>query len=605
MILQSISLHNFMSYADARLDLSSISVACLCGSNGAGKSALLEATTWAIWEEARAGSDELVRHGQREMWVDVVFSHEGNTYRIRRSRQKTPSRSGNKANTKGTLDLQMLTQGTNGLPFAQSVENEADNGHEVHSLGNGEGNGHNDWKSLTANSTKETQQKICQLLRMDYLTFVNSAYLKQGAADEFARKPPAERKKILSEILGLSYFDRLQERCKEKLKPLKEKCEWLASILSTLPEIQERINQLEIEKDNIQSHLENARAQKDKYEAQLAAGQKKQHDLLSLQEKQKSITIQLSALEAEIEKLSQQKEEFSQRFDSLKTLVDDHDGLESELAEFEKITASLKELDNKALSAQNLERQKTELRDKLSQQRSQLDLELKQTEREKAELTGRQAKLHNDVENQESITKEFKEYQNLIAEETNLAQKQESYAQIKQRIAELQTAIDEVQIRLSTEIEQKAAQLSNLQSLVDSQSMLEKQRLDLEAKEADLEKKEQEFKYIVEKGQDVKGQIENIGRQITEQTKRQQEYVGKIEELSKSTDSTICPLCSGPIVDRHSVIKHYEDMIAQAKGEVINLENEQSKLEEQRNSLRQKYTELHNELGERKILISK
>src|SRR5271154_6183395 len=99
MILQSISLHNFMSYADARLDLDGISVACLCGANGAGKSALLDAVTWAIWEEGRATSDKLIRQGQKEMWVDVVFAHEGNTYRIRRSRQISPSRSGDKVNS--------------------------------------------------------------------------------------------------------------------------------------------------------------------------------------------------------------------------------------------------------------------------------------------------------------------------------------------------------------------------------------------------------------------------------------------------------------------------------------------------------------------------
>jgi len=144
--------------------------------------------------------------------------------------------------------------------------------------------------------------------------------------------------------------------------------------------------------------------------------------------------------------------------------------------------------------------------------------------------------------------------------------------------------------------------LNNLKSLVDSQAILEKQRLDLETKEIDLDKKEQEFQFIVEKGQDVKGQIENIDRQIAEQVKHQQGYASKIEELSQCTDSTICPLCSGPIVDRQAVIKHYQDMITQAKSEAINLEIEQHKLEEQRNSLRQKYSELNNELGQRKDL---
>ncbi|MBK9205024.1 MAG: AAA family ATPase [Candidatus Obscuribacter sp.] len=48
MILNQVHLHNFMSYADATLDLTGIPVVCLTGLNGAGKSALLDAVTWAF-----------------------------------------------------------------------------------------------------------------------------------------------------------------------------------------------------------------------------------------------------------------------------------------------------------------------------------------------------------------------------------------------------------------------------------------------------------------------------------------------------------------------------------------------------------------------------
>jgi len=574
MILQSINLHNFMSYADAHLDLSAISVACLCGANGAGKSALLDAVTWAVWEEARAASEKLIRQEQKEMWVDIVFTLEGSTYRIRRSRQITPSRSGDKVNSKGSLDLH---------------------------INNGNGK-QGDWLSLTAASTKETQQKIGELLKMDYQTFVNSAYLRQGAADQFARKMPAERKQILGEILGLSEFDRLQELCREQLKPLKEKCERLSGLLSRLPEIEEQIKQLEGEKIGFTASLNDARAQKDKLEADLSLWQKKAHEIEARQEKQKGIEVQLVALADEINILGRQNEELKQRFDNLKDQAAKQSQLESELIYYEQTVAAVKKLDEKSLAAQNLEKQKSDTRAMLSQERTQLEVELKQAQKEANELLQHRIKITADLKNQDVIVSEYKQYQEMLVREEELSCKQEAYAQIKQRMTDLQTTVDEAQIRLSTEIEQKKEQLTKLKAIADSESFLEKQKAELEAQEAELEKKEKEFQFVADKGQQLKTTIENIARQIDDLGKSQAEYARKIEELSKAADSTICPLCSAPIIDRAAVIKRYEDAIIQAKSDAVSLEHEQSQLEGERTQLRAQYSQLNNELALRKDL---
>jgi exonuclease SbcC len=61
-------LDNFMSYAELELDFSGIHLAVLTGANGAGKSSLLDAITYAIWEKARATPEQLIRLGQGEMW---------------------------------------------------------------------------------------------------------------------------------------------------------------------------------------------------------------------------------------------------------------------------------------------------------------------------------------------------------------------------------------------------------------------------------------------------------------------------------------------------------------------------------------------------------
>ena len=79
MIPVSLSLRNFLSYGEdvPVLDFSPLHVACISGRNGHGKSALIDAITWALWGEARKPDasrkpDEgLLRTGAPEM--KVVF----------------------------------------------------------------------------------------------------------------------------------------------------------------------------------------------------------------------------------------------------------------------------------------------------------------------------------------------------------------------------------------------------------------------------------------------------------------------------------------------------------------------------------------------------
>ncbi|MFZ1473006.1 MAG: SMC family ATPase [Anaerolineae bacterium] len=181
MIPTKLRLHNFMSYADApALDLRGIHLACLAGENGHGKSALLDAITWALWGKARARNDnDLIRQGEGEMEVEIEFELYSNLYRVLRKR------SGKGA---GRTVLELQVRAADGF------------------------------RVLTETSVRATEARIVQLLRMDYETFVNSAYLQQGKADVFTTMPPASRKAILAQILGLDAYEEFEARAKELLK---------------------------------------------------------------------------------------------------------------------------------------------------------------------------------------------------------------------------------------------------------------------------------------------------------------------------------------------------------------------------------------------------
>ncbi len=178
-------LRNFMCYREnvPALSFEGIHVACLCGDNGHGKSALLDAITWALWGKARAKSDdELIHIGQSEMEVEFEFSVGSNRYRVLRKRTKA----GLKRISQPYLDLQVATS--------------------------------DGFATISGNSIRETEQKIIELLRMDYDTFINSALLLQGRANEFSIKKPADRKEVLANILGLSLYDELEKLAKNNIK---------------------------------------------------------------------------------------------------------------------------------------------------------------------------------------------------------------------------------------------------------------------------------------------------------------------------------------------------------------------------------------------------
>ncbi len=196
MIPISLTLKNFMSYGPQgeTLPFEDLRVVCLSGDNGNGKSALLDGMTWALWGKTRASSvgsvseDDLIRLGAEEAEVRFEFELNDQRYRVVKKRRK--------GKTTSASDWQLAQRGEEGV-----------------------------WIPIGGNSQRETGRQITQLLSMEFETFLNSAYLQQGRADEFTRQTPAKRKGILGEILGLDKYYRLEALAKEKQKERKEQVE--------------------------------------------------------------------------------------------------------------------------------------------------------------------------------------------------------------------------------------------------------------------------------------------------------------------------------------------------------------------------------------------
>ncbi len=218
MIPIKLSLRNFMCYRSdgAVLDLTGIHLACLSGENGSGKSALLGAITWALWGKARerVSDDELMSQGASEMEVEYDFALGEANYRVIRKR----SRKGSSGST--ILELHVRTD-SGGFVSADRIDGDASTEDSANSALSTQNSELGTWRPITGHNVRDTQATITDLLKMEYDTFINSAFILQGRADEFTVKSPTDRKKVLADILGLEEYDRLEDRAKEEAKERK------------------------------------------------------------------------------------------------------------------------------------------------------------------------------------------------------------------------------------------------------------------------------------------------------------------------------------------------------------------------------------------------
>lgn len=292
MIPQKLSLTNFMCYREAELNLSGIHVACLAGENGAGKSALLDAITWALWGNSRLGArgdDDLIRLGEDKMRVELTFDLGGDVYRVLRRRE-----AGKYSRT--MLDFQVQDDGR--------------------------------WRSLVEGGVRATQRKIENVLRLDYDTFVNSAFLRQGRADEFTVKTAAERKRVLSDILGLDRWSIYEDRVKERQRTVEAEVE---AIKLRLKEIEAELER----RSEYEAQLEAAEAAVDELAERLEEAQRAYQRI-------EAARTELWHLEVQIE---DQVERARQAEQELASLTEERAEREKRLTGYEQLLASKEEIE--------------------------------------------------------------------------------------------------------------------------------------------------------------------------------------------------------------------------------------------------------------------
>ena len=283
-----LELHNFLAYrAPDPIVFTGIELACLTGQNGVGKSSILDAITWSLWGRARAKRDEeLIHLGQNDMRVSIDFEQDGLRYRVIRRR----ARSGR--GSRGALDL--MVWGASDTP-----------------------------RLINEDGLRRTQDKINEILRLDYDTFVHSAYLQQGRADAFTLKTAAERKRLLSDILGLDQWQKYEEAAKDGLSRLASQIDILNHDIRRLDEEIAGEPKLKTEHDELSAALNTAQAKLDEASQRLnqvansaAARRREQENALEKQRAIESRQQDIAAAQTELQRQDDKITEYRQTVDA-------------------------------------------------------------------------------------------------------------------------------------------------------------------------------------------------------------------------------------------------------------------------------------------------
>jgi exonuclease SbcC len=413
MIPVKLKMRNFMCYRDnvPPLDFTGIHLACLSGENGAGKSAIIDAMTWALWGKARAKSvDDLIYANQPEMEVEFDFSVGPQLYRIIRKRSRPKKRTG---------------AGQSSLEFQISAA---------------EG-----FRPITGNIIDQTQEKIIETLHMDYDTFINSAFLRQGHADEFTRQDPAKRKEVLGNILGLARYDELEEQAKSLAKQYESDIALTENSIKEIIGELARKPELETELAQSQTALTGIDTLVQAKDAALKELRKQKESLESKKVQLEELEIRLTNSARDLQRREEQAGQHLSRIKKYEEVIVRREAIETGYAQFLRLKKVNDEFFDKSQKSGRLSQQKAQLESRIDKSRNALTTEHTVAQREIVRLEG---KVKTLPDFKEQLGQAQTRRQKLSETETTLRQKEQTVQDAQKQVGYLENE----RVRLEKEI---------------------------------------------------------------------------------------------------------------------------------------------------------
>lgn len=528
MVPVKLSLKNFLSYADDNppLDFTQFHVACLSGNNGHGKSALLDAMTWALWGEARGRNEDLLRLGAQEMAVELEFDLEGDRYRVLRRFRKT------------------ARSGTHRLEF-QVFDPAQDK-----------------YLPLTQPGLTQTEEKIKQILRMDYATFINSAFILQGRADEFTRKNARERKEILSEILGLSRYEAMAERARFHARNLAKDIEAKRARLEEMDAELQRRDAQETRLAELREQVAQVEAELQRHEEELSRLHEARIALLQKKQQAEELAKRLQEAERDIRSLTVQVERQEQLVRQWRQILAEKDRILADFERYQELRKQDEEFTQKLRQLQALSEKQRRLelaiereRAQMEQERARVQSQLEQTQKAIAEADAvlqKAAEIEAGCERLQAARQEDEMW------EQRRAQHEKLEAQRRELEREIEKARNEIQVQLDTRQRQEL----ELKRKADALPSRQRERAAAAAAVKALTELSAQRDAAREKIQACAEQLAQLKAQ-RDAAESEQALLEQRLTMIRSNREPHCPVCRQPLDEKHQ--KDVERQMTQEK----------------------------------------
>lgn len=477
MIPLQLKLNNFLSYREASLDFRGLHTACISGANGAGKSSLLEAISWAIWGESRAAiEDDIIHFGESETRVEFLFRIHNHIYRVIRSRHRGQGM---------VLEFQIALD-----PLADELPKR--------------------FRPLTEKGLRATQQFILEHVKLDYDTFINSAYLRQGRADEFMLKRPSDRKQILADLLKLQQYDELAEKAKEQARQFKAEVDALERQQASIEQQLSQLQNLEIQQAELEQQLSTLQEQQIRDRKMLQTLQTQQHQREIWQQQLQWHRQQHQQHQQDCQRLQKEYQQAEENYQAIVALLQAESAIYAAYLHSQELQAQEEFLANRFQLYQDLQTRKQQY---LNQHQQRLN-ELQQQQQQ---LWAQTETLREQMEENQHILSHMADVEAGLANLHSARQQLEQFDRVQLQVApllqrkqQLQRSIDQATARVTARLEELRTTAKQMEQQQSQQPQLQQAVLEVCDRIEELDKLRKYQERVREKGLERRNFMERL-----------------------------------------------------------------------------------------------